>query len=132
MSIASLATGDTVAIELQTTTTGEAWGSVVTYAEVSGKGAVVCRVDGPSASEAKKYEATGEQWTHTVFFSSDQVLTRAHRLRWHKEHGQKTTISPARYLQVLSYNRQNNPSGSLKLFIAECNEDSITAEPAAV
>lgn len=127
MSIASLCTGDTVTLQLQTTTQGSSFGSSITYAAVTGKTNINCRVDNPSASESLKYKSRAESFTHRVFFSADLGIQNngpEYRLKWTKSNGNKTTLSPVRFLRVVDYNRHFDPSGRLNLWYADCNEET--------
>lgn len=128
MSIASMASGDTVDLLLGTPTRGDQLGESYSYSEVSGQTDVNCRVSNPSASETQKAKARNESFTHQVFFSQDigiQGEAPQYMLRWKKTRGNKDDISPPRFLRVTSYSRNSNVSGSLSIWIANCNEETL-------
>lgn len=115
MSVAALATGDTVIPQAATHTVGASFGDARTYL-VDGT-ALDCMVQTMGASEAKAYSARGSKYLFWVFFSADPALTVNSRLKWTVEKG--NTLSPVKYLRILDCYSEGRP-GEDFMWVADC------------
>ena len=126
MSIRTLARGDTVFVNAATDANQTYGGARPTWAADSGSG-VICRVESLSASEINKYNANGQTVSHRVYFATDQALApNKHRLHWTKTAGNRVTVD--KYLRVTGYYEENNPRGTRRLFVCECNYEAERAD----
>lgn len=117
MSIAELATGDTVVEQTVTSTVGAIFGSTPSVADGPTH---VCNVQSMSVGESKKFSALGQVKLFNVFFATDPTLERNSRLKWTKTDGNQTTFAVPRILKVLATDEERNPEGSEVLYIAQC------------
>lgn len=125
MSIAALASGDTVVVETITTTRGEAGSQVRTPVEGA---SLDCAVQTPSASEIRSYQARGMKLDYWAFFSSDPSLTTNDRLKWMTRRAAALAIPI--YLRVLDCYAEGRPgaSGEDMLWVADCEQVTSRTE----
>jgi len=124
MTIASMATGDTVVPQTETSSVGEAGGIEYSYEDGT---ALDCLVQTMGADEAIKYGTRGQRNLYTIFFASNPELNQGYRLKWTHQGG--TAFSTAKYLRVLDQFSEGRPgAGNPLLWIVECEESTPRQE----
>lgn len=109
MSLATMCSGDTVVVQLKSSTRGAAGGVSETYTN----GATLsCNIQTVSAGESSRFQTRGMEFTHEAFFSADPSLTISHRLLW-----------GGRKLRVLGVYSEGRP-GTRLLWVAELSEET--------
>lgn len=96
MSVASLATGDTIITEVEIVSRGSQFGT--NYSVAQGR-TLDCHVQQMSAAEALQFDATGQTKMFTAFFATNPQLLESERVRITLKGGVVVDI-PAKILGV--------------------------------
>ena len=124
MSIASMATGDTVVPQVESTEIGEGGGLEFSHTDGT---ALDCLVQTMSADEDVRYAARGQRNRYVVFFASNPGLSQDDRIKWTHQGG--NAFASAKYLRVLDQYSEGRPgAGNQMLWIVDAEESTTRQE----
>lgn len=116
MSVAEMATGHFVDIQVQSSEVDDSWSVVESFTNVAA--GVECLVQEMDSREQLEYAARGLSVTHDVFFAADPQVDATNRLKWGD-----------RYLRVRQSYKEGRP-GEFFLWVVQAEFVATRPEPA--